>query len=759
METQLIIVITLIVLAVVDLTVGVANDAVNFLNSAIGSKAASFKLIMIIAAIGVMVGVTFSSGMMEVARKGIFNPEYFLMPELLIIFVAVMFQDILLLDLFNTFGLPTSTTVSIVFGLFGAALAMTFIKLTSAGENLDLVFTYINTGNVLKIVSAILLSIVIAFVVGSIIQYLTRLLFTFDFQKRFKRYGAIWSGLAVTFLTFFILLKGAKGASFMSEGVSDWIKNNLWMVFIYSFVGWTVILQLVMWFTKWNVLRFIVLFGTFSLAMAFAANDLVNFIGAPMAGLNAYLFAAQTDNPMTASMEIMRQPVQANTWFLLIAGAIMVTTLFLSRKAKSVAYTTIRLGRQSEGYEHFESNAIARAIVRMVLVVFDFIRKITPDGLRKKVAARFDATKFKPPQTKDGVPPAFDLVRAAVILMVSAALISFATSLKLPLSTTYVTFIVAMAAALPDKAWGRESAVYRVSGVVTVIGGWFFTAFMASLVAMIIAAIIYYTDLYGIIGLILLSGFVLLYTTKFAKNKETEETAAEMQIQIENSSAGQIVKALFDSISDFLTSVSDITDQSYKGLSNANLKKLKKAKKKANKLNTKSAVLIRDILKLLRFAPDEEIRSGPAYTKALSSFQDISDRLGFLTKQNYDYVDNNHQELTKDQIEEIEHIQISLDKLTAGAADIIQHMKFNQMDILAVHRDELLDVVRKCNRTQLQRIKKSQSNMKRSMLYLSILGDVESMADHVIQICYNCRLVNEVISKHIDALDVAPKED
>ncbi|MFW5662434.1 MAG: hypothetical protein ACOCZW_01805 [Bacteroidota bacterium] len=447
-----------------------------------------------------------------------------------------------------------------------------------------------NTGSVFTIISAILLSIVIAFIAGSFVQYISRLLFTFNYSKTFKRWGSIWSGFALTFLSFFILLKGAKGASFLTEDAAIWIKSNLDILFVYLLVGWTVIIQLLMSLTKINILKLIVMVGTFALAMAFAANDLVNFIGAPLAGLSAYTHAMATDNPLTSTMEILTQPVRANTWILLAAGIIMVVTLFLSKKARSVVHTTISLSRQEEGYERFESNALARAVVRMVMIVFDFISKITPESLRKKVSNRFDLKSYKTVIDEEGRPPAFDLLRAAVILMVSAALISMATYFKLPLSTTYVTFMVAMAAALPDKAWGRESAVYRVSGVINVVGGWFFTALSASAMAFIIALVIYYTEIFGLIGLTALSVFVFYRTTKAHKKREERMRLEDVKEKV-GESGDVIVNSVFNNVVTFIKTSTDIHRESIIALNKDDLATLKKAKKRLRNYHRGSILL------------------------------------------------------------------------------------------------------------------------------------------------------------------------
>ena len=376
----LLIVIILIVLAVSDLVVGVSNDAVNFLNSAIGSKAAPFLIIMIIATVGIVFGATFSSGMMEVARKGIFHPDQFFFREIMIIFLAVMMTDILLLDFFNTFALPTSTTVSIVFELLGAAVAVSIIKISASGSNAADMSQYINTSSALLMITAIMLSVVIAFTVGLLIQYLVRVMFSFNFEKNTKYFGALWGGIAISAITFFILIKGAKGASFLTQETVSWIRDNSLLILGVSFVGWTALLQALQMVFRLNILKFIVLIGTFALAMAFAGNDLVNFIGVPLAGLESFreYQGSGLSDPSGFTMTALVEPVKTPTLFLLIAGAIMVFALWTSKKARSVSATTIDLSRQDEGYERFESFAMARGIVRASIGISNFINAVTP---------------------------------------------------------------------------------------------------------------------------------------------------------------------------------------------------------------------------------------------------------------------------------------------------------------------------------------------------------------------------------------------
>ncbi|MEE4256001.1 MAG: inorganic phosphate transporter, partial [Bacteroidales bacterium] len=482
METfYLVLVIVLFALAISDLIVGVSNDAVNFLNSAIGAKAAPFKIIMIVAALGVLVGATFSSGLMEVARKGIFHPGQFYFSEIMIIFLAVMITDVILLDTFNTFGLPTSTTVSIVFELLGGAVAISLIKIYGSMDTLSDMGKYINSSNALMIIFGILLSVAVAFTVGAVVQYLARLMFTFNYKKNLKYFGSLWGGIALTAITYFMIIKGAKGASFMNDDVKNFIEVNQWTIVAFSFVFWTILFQVLSMISKRiNVLKIIVLVGTFALAMAFAGNDLVNFIGVPLAGYESFLAFLKSPgtDPNAMFMTALSGKIKTDTWMLLVAGLIMVATLYKSKKARSVVTTSLDLSRQNEGSERFNSTLFSRVLVRHTMNVAKGINYMIPAGVRNAINNRFDIEKVKESnieqQKKDAV--SFDMIRASVNLVVASILIAFGTSMKLPLSTTYVTFMVVMGTSLADGAWGRESAVYRVTGVISVIGGWFLTA-------------------------------------------------------------------------------------------------------------------------------------------------------------------------------------------------------------------------------------------------------------------------------------------
>ncbi len=748
MELTLIIVIVLLILAVIDLTVGVANDAVNFLNSALGSRAATFRVAMIVASLGVLVGVTFSSGMMEIARSGIFNPQFYGLTELLIIFVALMFQDILLLDLFNTFGLPTSTTVSLVFGLLGAAVAVAIIKVLQLGQDLSYVVDYINTNSVLVIISAILLSILFAFTFGYIIQYLTRLLFKYSYKPNFRKFGAVWSGLALTSLSLFILLKGAKGAAFIPPDVSEWIKQNQLLLSAYMFVAWTMLIQLMMWFTKINVLKVIVMIGTFALAMAFAANDLVNFIGAPIAGLHAYQYSLEYPEIANVTMGIMSEPVKVDTYLLLIAGIIMVITLFLSRKARHVSKTEIGLGSQEDGIEKFESNLIARNIVRIFISIGNLFKLITPISINRWIESRFDKSKYQPELDENGNPPAFDLLRAAVMLMVSAGLISLATSMKLPLSTTYVTFIVAMSAALADKSWGRESAVYRVSGVVTVIGGWFFTAISAFFIAGVIASIIYFGELFAIFGFVGLVAFTFLRTGKFVKNKNLKDEALLSMFSYTNEATSILIKNTFNNIANNIGKLKTIMNLSYSGLLASNLKNLKKSMVEAGEHDNNCQVLIKNILKQLYKNKESEISEVYNFSKSLISLQDLADRVLLLAKQNHKYIDNNHHKFTPEQIAEIGGLIKGLNKLIDGSLKYLETFDISIMKELEIQHALNETELKKLSKMQYYRIKEASGQYKKSMLYLNILSDVDFIGDKILYIVKSAATLNDRVAKN-----------
>ncbi len=727
MDYQLLIVVALLGLAAVGIVVGVANDAVNFLNSSFGSKVAPIKIILIVAGLGIITGVTFSSGMMEVARKGIFNPQFFDLEELLIIFFAVMIQNILLLDLFNTYGLPTSTTVSVVFGLFGGAVAISFLKIYNNSEALNNIIQYINVGKVFAIFTAIFLSVLVAFIAGFFFQYITRLIFSFNFGDKIKRWGSIWGGVCLTIITYFIIIKGAKGASFIDESVLFWIRSNTLLVSVICLVFWVFILFTLKFLFKISALNVIVLVGTFALAMAFAANDLVNFIGAPLAGLNAYNIASDFANPSSVTMEALAKPFKTDTLLLLAAGAVMVVTLYLSKKARTVSKTEINLGRQDEGYERFESLYVSRILVRSTISASNRLRKIFPDKFNNWINSRFNTSYYEENSKKDADAPAFDLLRASVNLVVASALIAWGTSLKLPLSTTYVTFITAMATALADRAWGRESAVYRVSGVFTVVGGWFFTAIIAALIAGVIAIVLFYGGLALYIVFLLLTAFVVYKSYAVHKKRDKYMSDREKEL-IAPKTPEENLDLLIKKVSDYLAEISRLVDESYSGLfSGGELKYLKKAKKQAVKLQDEVGFLMADAMKTVQYSKDEQLEAGHIYAKAIGSLHEMSSRVIYITNQNFCHFDNNHAPFSDDEIERLKVVLGEFKEIIKYTVDRLRSKDFESLKSLDSAKEDFRDLVEKSNKKQMKRIKKAQSKKRRSMLFVSNLDDVEGI--------------------------------
>ncbi|MCF8230633.1 MAG: inorganic phosphate transporter [Bacteroidales bacterium] len=725
METiYLILVIVLFSLAISDLVVGVSNDAVNFLNSAIGSKAASFKTIMIIAGLGVLAGATFSSGMMEVARKGIFHPDMFYFKEVMIIFLAVMLTDVILLDVFNTMGLPTSTTVSIVFELLGAAVAVSLLK---AIENPGIeLHEYINTGKALAIIAGILFSVVIAFLLGAIAQYFTRLIFTFRYIKTLKYYGAIWGGIAITAITYFILIKGAKGSALITGEQHQWIQANALQILAVSFVAWTIALQLISYLVKFNMLRLIVLVGTFALAMAFAGNDLVNFIGVPLAGFSSFqIFAeAGASDPGTFLMEQLSGAVETPKLILLGAGIVMVITLWKSKKAKSVVTTTLDLSRQEEGEERFQSYTFSRAIVRAGRSLNEGVRKILPNSWLDKMEERFTL-----PDKEQDTGVSFDLLRASVNLVIASIIISFATSLKLPLSTTYVTFMVAMGTSLSDKAWGRESAVYRISGVITVIGGWFFTAVIAFTAAFIFAMIISFGDMIAIVLLIAVAIFFIIKTHALHKKRETEKEEREKQREYDSrlSNRQNILIQCSRTILGTLSSISKIYQDIIEHVSNEDRQNLKATGREMDTLRKSAKEQKENLYFTVNKLEEHDIDSGHNYVQVVDYLRELTRSIRTIYDQSFTHVDNNHKTFTKEQREELTNLANKLSDYLFEISSNIKNHDHGDLDVASDKNEELIELVESMRKYQIKRIKKQNDSTKRSMLYLSILFETKNI--------------------------------
>lgn len=725
METiYLIFVIILFLLAASDLVVGVSNDAVNFLNSAIGSRVASFKVIMAVAAVGILVGAVFSSGMMEVARKGIFNPGEFYFSEIMIIFLAVMVTDILLLDAFNTIGLPTSTTVSIVFELLGASVAMASIKLIHSDGGLT-ISQFINSAKALAIISGILISVGIAFTVGALIQYLVRIVFSFNYKKRLKYFGAIWGGLSFAAMTYFILIKGAKEASFMSSAMQDWIAANTFMLMMGSFVGWTIILQLLYSVFKMNILKMIVLAGTFALAMAFAGNDLVNFIGVPIAGFNAYEIYAADPGLQAESLLMtgLAGKVPTPTIFLILAGFIMVLTLYLSKKARSVVKTSLDLSRQDAGDERFKATWLSKVLVRSSLNFNSSMRKFLPDKFVSTIERQFEP--YKDEEYKDD-PPEFDLIRASVTLTVASILIALGTSLKLPLSTTYVTFMVAMGTSLSDKAWDRESAVYRISGVIAVIGGWFLTAISAFTVALILVYIFYYGDLIGIF-LVLLLAIYLIYRTHLHHTKSESKTKEDTQ-DIHSFSEENIADKSTKTIVKNLKKIIVEYGQTIEGLAAEDVKTLKKAKKSIDSITAKTKYLKDHIVIIVEKMREDSSDTAYYFVQVLDYMREMLHSISHIIGPALDHVDNNHKPLLDVQIVNLRKLHTQLAGMMNFAVMNMETGDFSKEAEMIKLRDNLLDTIEHFKKRLIKRLKNGEIGTKNSILVLNLLNETKNIA-------------------------------
>ncbi len=730
MELYLFALILLAALAIFDLMVGVSNDAVNFLNSSIGSRVAPRYVIMIIASLGILAGVTFSSGMMEVARRGIFHPKLFLMPELITIFLAVMLTDVILLDLFNTFGLPTSTTVSIVFELLGAAVAVSLLKIYMSGDSYATLMNYINTGKALFIISLILLSVAVSFLFGMIAQFATRLLFTFDYLKRLKRYSGIWGGIALAVITYFILIKGAKGTSFLSPETVAWIKTHTWTILFANFIIFGLIFQFLAIFTRVNILKPIVLIGTFALAMAFAANDLVNFIGVPLAGLSAYTVAALAENPLTVTMDALQQSVQSNTFYLLLAGAIMVATLWVSRKARTVTKTELSLGRQDEGAERFGASTLSRVIVGIVYSAFGITQKIIPIKAKITIAGRLNPAAYVSPPTTDGQAPSFDLLRASVNLIVASAIVSFATSIKLPLSTTYVTFMVAMGTSFADQAWGRESAVYRITGVLTVIGGWFFTAFAAFTTALIFALLLSTLTLPAIIILLILAAIIILHTFRYHRKKE-QEIDEIMPFDPESVNTADIaVKNTFEQTGQFLKALSNNIDYSFEAAISEDRERLKESRAKADQIEKWANTTIANIFNTLSLLKTNDLRDTQRYSSTIRSLQAISESHREIVLRTSEHFENYHTGFLASQKNELRHLKTVLNRLLWNTSIMLFRRKKVDYGYIESQCNKIKALITEYEINQINRIQTTESTTRLNILFFGLLGSSIKISEH-----------------------------
>ena len=739
MDVYFIMIVALAFLAVGDLVVGVSNDAVNFLNSALGSKAISVRKIMILASLGVLVGSVFSSGMMEVARKGIFNPEMLLFSEIMIIFMAVMITDILLLDFFNTLGLPTSTTVSIVFELLGAAVAVSLIKISGLGSEFGDLVNYINVEKASQIILGILLSVFIAFSIGALVQFISRTLLSYNYEQKSKWVGSVFGGVALTSISYFILMKGIKGTSYAKESydlldgatISSFLETEVFMISIVSFILLSLISYMLIFSFKVNIYKLIIGVGTFSLALAFAGNDLVNFIGVPIAAWQSYEAWIASGVPADMfSMEVLSSKVPTPNLLLFLAGMVMVVTLWISSKAKKVTKTEIDLARQRDTKERFQPNFISRGLVRFSYNVANYTSLIVPKKLRDKINAQFEVPVVEMSSNKAVELPAFDMIRASVNMMVAAILISIATSFKLPLSTTYVTFMVAMGTSLSDRAWGSESAVYRVAGVLNVIGGWFFTAFIAFTAAGIIAFLIHLGGPTAIAILIFAALLILVRNYVSHRKEMEEEKNSDALTRAESKSIQGVIDESSGNMSKASKKIKKIYSQSIHGLAKGDLSGLKKNKKAVSKYSEEIEDLRNDLFYFIKNLDESTIKGASNfYINVLAYLQDIAESLQYISKITYKHINNNHTNLTFNQIRELQEIDSELNNLYDEIQFIFSKNNFKELNKVIDKKQELYSSLKQKIDIQISRTKKDESSPKNTTLYFSILIESKDLVE------------------------------
>lgn len=718
-------------LAIFDLLVGVSNDAVNFMNSAVGAKVARYRTIIIVAAVGVFAGAILSNGMMDIARHGIFQPANFSFYEIMCILLAVMVTDVVLLDVFNTLGLPTSTTVSMVFELLGGTFILAILKIIGDETGLLSLGDMMNTEKALSVIMGIFLSVAIAFIAGTLVQYISRIIFSFNYKKHLSWTIGIFGGISVTSLSYFVLIKGLKSAPFMSAESLAWIDQNTTLLVAGCFVFFTLLMQILHW-CKVNVFRIIVLLGTFALALAFAGNDLVNFIGVPLAGFSAYTDYVANSNAAGIHdfmMSSLMSSAKTPAIFLFASGIIMVYALATSKKAKNVIKTSVDLARQEEGDEMFGSSALARTIVRRATAINEFMVKVIPAGMRRWIDSRFNKDEVI---LENGA--AFDMVRAAVNLVLSGLLIIIGTTMKLPLSTTYVTFIVAMGSSLADRAWGRESAVYRITGMLSVIGGWFITAFVAFTICALVTAIMFYTSFVGMFIFICVAVFLLVRSNiKYSKKEKAEQQDDTFKRMMASKDKAEVLSLLRLHVKETLTDYINYTEQAYMqvtdGFINEDLKQLKKVmsstddqKKMLKKRRRK------EILGLRRIPIPIAIEKNTWFHLGSNSCEQMLYCLKRICEPCKEHVDNNFNPISKDCIAEFLPIREELCQLMDRTQTVIENNNYAEADDILVKGDALKNKISALRKQQMNRMQEADStSLKASMVYLNILQESQEL--------------------------------
>jgi len=716
----------LFLLAIFDLMVGVSNDAVNFLGSAVGAKVAKFRTIIIVAAVGVLCGAMFSNGMMTIARNGIYHPEYFGFIDVLTICLAVMVTDVILLDIFNSLGLPTSTTVSMVFELLGGAFAIALIK--TLGDDSLAMGDLLNTSKALSVIMGIFVSVAIAFFFGAVVQWISRLIFTFNYKPRMKYLIGIFGGIAATSIVYFILIKGLKDSAFMTADNKAWVQQHTLMILACCMVGFTLLMQVLHWL-KINVFKVIVLLGTFALAMAFAGNDLVNFVGVPLAGYAAYTeYATMGGGNPDFLMTALNSPAKTPFFFLFAAGVVMIIALVTSKKAQNVIKTSVDLSRQDEGDEMFGSSMAARSLVRGAMNLSNAVVRYTPEPVRRWVDKRFSQDEMV---LENGA--AFDLVRASVNLLLASLLIALGTSLKLPLSTTYVTFMVAMGTSLADRAWGRESAVFRITGVMSVVGGWFLTAGAAFTACFLVALLMYHTGAVGMVLMIALVIFLLIRSNRRYRAKMLVEHEDDLFRRILSCEDKAEAWALLrehsvKSLSESLDYASNAYMRLTNGVLNEDLKQVRKSaaltkdqKEKLKRLRRKELVALRRIDLSLAMEKNTWFH---VQSNCCEQFYYTLKR---ATEPCVEHLENNFSPLPKSYAEEFVPVRNLLDHLINRVRRMIESGDYSNAQAMTETADSLRSNIQALRTAQEFRIHDSETNIKAGLIYLTLLAESQEL--------------------------------
>lgn len=722
---DLFIVITLALLAVMGIIVGVSNDAVNFLNAAFGSKVAKKSVILAVAGVGVMVGVMTSSGMMDVARSGVFYPAMFSYQEIMILFLGMMLSNIILLDIYNSLGLPTSTTVSLVFGLLGSAMALALYNIWGGTTDASL-GEFINSGNALAIVSGILLSVVLAFFTGHLLMYISRILFSFRYSKMFSRLGALWCGITLAGIIYFTVFKGLKSTTLIPVELTNYVNENTGLSLLILWLGSSLLLWILQRLNV-NILRVSILAGTFSLALAFAGNDLVNFIGVPYAGYDSYMIAHAAGTEPT-SMEALANPTQANFWIMCAAGMVMVVTLFTSKKAMRVIETERKLSSQSEeAPTNSDATVAARGIVRGARALNDALAIITPKRVRDVINSRFE-----PLSEEERGDVNYDLIRATVNLTAAAILISIGTQLKLPLSTTYVVFMVSMGTSLADRAWGRESAVYRITGVTTVIMGWFITALGGFLIALAVTLVLAYGGTVAIIAITLICVALIIksnFSGKKQEDKHEESAVARIGDALKQSPEEALI-AYTEHVCASMDKVTMIYDRTIVAVFKENRKVLRDMVREAEEFYQSTRQQKYELLPMLRNLEESDVSTGHYYVQIVDYISETSKALLHITRPCYKHVDNNHTGLSKEQVYDLKRINDRVEEIFGEINQMLRTRTFDSMERVLNMRDEMFDLIDEVMQNQLRRLRDTGGSSSANMLFFNILTETKTMVLH-----------------------------